>query len=695
MNTLCYRVVVGIVTFQLCIAHAQTDVHRHDEIEELIVTSTPLGDSASEIAQPVSVISGDKLKDKKNGTIGETLAGELGVSASDFGQAVGRPVIRGLVGPRVRVLESGIGSMDLSSLSADHAVGIEPFHAEKIEVLRGPSTLLYGSGAIGGVINVINNRIPAGPANKILDLEFQALGNTVSDERTQMLEMNGGRGRFAWHLDALNRQADDYKIPGFAESGETRAIDSEGEGHFGIVKNSDIDMSSLATGFSYSGDSTFFGLSISRLENNYGLPGEAHSHSVDDGGSAAEEEGPRLNLEQTRFDIKGQIDAPMRGYQRLTLRAGKNDYQHAELEEGDIATVFSNDETEARLELIQDVLANWEGALGLQYNNRRFSAIGEEAYIPPVDSDALGLFILEHRHWVQWNLEMGVRFENHQYNPSGNAMNRDFSVASYSAGVVRNLDDEHAIGLSLSRSERAPSTEELFSNGPHLVTHSFERGNTYLEAEVAANIDFSLRRQNARLSWQINLFRNNVDHYIFLQSQDQDNDGVADRVDAEGYPVMDEDGLLLVNYVQQKAEFRGMEAELVLGLMHNATSKVDLKIFTDFVKGELKNAGKLPRITPERLGAGLSFEHYAWRFGVDVLQVEDQNEVAVLETASKGYTLVNATATCSIPWMEGEMDVFIKGKNLSDEEARRHTSFLKDHAPLPGRALEVGLRASF
>lgn len=693
MNSLRELTGLGLVFGVFSVAYAQTEAHQHEELEELIVISTPLGDTTAEIAQPVSVLSGDELKDKRSITIGETLANELGVSASDFGQAVSRPIIRGLVGPRVRILESGIGSMDLSSLSADHVVSIEPFHAEQIEVLRGPATLLYGNGAIGGVINIINRRIPGGsPRSKPSGAEFLVQGDTGSDEQAVMFAIDGDAGRFAWHLDGVDRKTGDYEIPGFAD---LEHASNSGDEHWGIVENSDLDMSDVAAGFSYSGNSVFWGLSVSHMENNYGLPGETHDHDAG-GGSSAEQEGPRLDMEQTRVDVKAQIEAPFKGYQRVIFRAGANDYQHAELEgQDDVGTLFENDEAEARLELVHEVRNNWEGALGIQYNRRQFSALGEEAYIPPVDSESLGLFIVEHKHLEKWNIELGARFEDHQYDASGGLIERSYSVSSYSAGMVRSLGEDHSVGLSFSQSARAPSSEELFSYGPHLVTRSFERGNTLLKKETSGNIDLSLRGQHEALSWQVNFFLNEVDNYIFLQSQDTDNDGIADRVDEEGLPVMDEDELLLVDYVQQDARLSGVEAEAVFDLLHTAISKLDLRVFADSVKGELKDSERLPRMTPKRVGAGLNYEHYAWRFGVDVVRVADQDKIAVLETATKGYMLVNAAVTYTLPWAASEMDVYIKGKNLTDEEARRHTSFLKNQAPLPGRTFVAGIRVAF
>lgn len=642
-------------------------------LEEVVVTATPFDRNVLELAQPIDVLRGDELRRKLEPSIGDTLSQELGISTSYFGPGAGRPIIRGLGGPRVRVLEGGIGALDVSTVSPDHAVTIDTLNAKQIEILRGPATLLYGSGASGGVVNVVTNRIPKAIPEDGLEGDIELRTNTVSDERTPSFDVTGGTGRFAWHADGFSRETNDYDIPGQADPD---APDSPG----GRLLNSDIDSHGFAVGGSLLGENGFVGLSVSGFDSNYGVPGD---------------EGIRIDLDQTRYDLEGELDAPLIGFQQLRFRAGYNDYDHTEIEgDGEAGTLFENEAFEGRVELLHNPIGAWQGVLGLQYIDRNFSAIGAEAFVPPTESRSLGVFIVEERNWDRWRLELGARAEHQEQEPESGNPDRDHNVYSLSAGTVWDFAEGYDLGLSVARAERAPSTEELYSNGPHLATQTFERSDTSIDEETSYNLDLALRSTRGRMTWTVNLFANRINDYIFLQSVDANGDGVADRADEDG--TLDPAGeLLLLDYTSADAEFYGAEAEAVFGMLEGGADTLDMRVFADFVRAELRDGGDLPRIPPLRYGLGFDYARGPWQAGISVMQVEDQDRVAALEPETDSYTLLDASVSYRIRTAAADYTLFLQGRNLLDEEVRNHTSFIKDFAPQPGLGVIAGIRASF
>ena len=624
------------------------------------------------------MLKGDELRRRQALTIGETLAREPGISASDFGQGASRPIIRGLGGSRVRILEGGIGSMDVSNLSPDHAVSIDPLQASQIEILKGPSTLLYGSGAIGGIVNVVTNRIPTQvPEAPTVRADFRY--DAATNERAGGGSVDAGLGKLALHFDGLKRATSDYDIPGFS------SVTPEPGERPGELANSDVDTENMAGGASYVGERGYLGFSVAHFASNYGIPG------------GGEEAGARIDLDQLRYDIGGELEAPFPGAARLKLRLGHNDYEHQEIEgSGEIGTIFLNDEYEGRIELRHEPVHEFHGALGVQVRHQDFVASGEEALTPPVVGRSVGIFWVEERDWEYWHFELGARYENTHYDAEEGRPDVDDDVYSVSGGAVWNFADGYSAGLALTRAQRAPSIEELYNDGPHLAARTFERGNAGLDRETANNLDLTLRKREGRWTWRLTAFANLMEDFIFGSPVDEDGNGMADRVDEEGNLVLDEEGLLRLDFVQDDALLYGAEFETILGLLRSpGYGELDARLFADYVRGKLTDGENLPRITPLRFGGSLDYRLGAWQGDFEVMQVADQKDNAALETETDGYTMVEAGVSYAFGTRPADLTLSLRGTNLLDEEARRHTSFLKDVAPLSGRSVMLTLRTSF
>jgi iron complex outermembrane receptor protein len=653
--------------------------------EEIIVTGTPGPASPDDLAQSVTVLSGETLERVRAANLGETLAGELGVSASYFGAGSSRPIIRGLAGPRVRMLEDGIDSLDVSTVSVDHAVTIDPLAAEQIEIFRGPTTLLYGSGAVGGVINTVTRRIPETSPEDGLDGAVELRGDTVADDRALSFSLDGGGDAIAWHVDALTRDTGDYEIPGYAELEEDHEEEEEEEREheevYGILENSDVEIDSLAAGIGWHGDSGFFGLSVSNFDTNYGLTGH-HEHHEEEG-EAEEEEEPavRIDMQQTRYDLKGGWIGLGGPIATINLRLGVNDYEHVELEGAEVGTRFDNDAWEGRIEFLHTPIGAWQGAFGLQLTEREFSAIGEEAFVPPTETTNYGLFLIEQREFDAWELSLGARVETQEHRPEGGLPRVDQRAASASVAAIRQLGGGYSLAFNLANAERLPGAEELYSNGPHLATGNIEIGDASLGSETSRHLDIGLRKTEGDLTWAVTAFTTDYADFIFLQDT-----GVVD-VD-EALPVF--------RFMQANAEFHGLEAELFAPIANPGNGELDIRLFGDFVRARLDSGDDLPRIPPRSLGMRLQYHDARFLAGIEVTQFADQDDIAPYETPTPGYTMLNADLELSLGGSgAAEYSLFFRATNLRDEDARRHTSFLKNSTPLPGRNYSVGFRTSF
>ncbi len=651
--------------------------------EEIVVSAGPGTRGLEEIAQAADVIDGEQLEVRLQPTLGETLAQETGVHSTYFGPGASRPIIRGLGGDRIRVLESGIGSGDASSTSPDHAVASDPLSAERIEILRGPATLLYGSSAIGGVVNVIDGRIPDYVPERPVTGSVELRGGTVAYERSGSVSLDGGFAKLAWHVEALKRETDDYEIPGFAvHAHEGEEEHEEEEPVFGVLENSALENEGGSAGVSWVADAGFVGVSVTGYDTLYGIPGGAHEHHAEGEPTAEEEEhaAVRVDLQQRRVDLRGEVNRSFGAFEGLKLRWGRADYEHRELEGAEVGTVFTSASWEGRLEAPHRQVGAFRGAIGLQAANRDFSAIGEEAFVPPTETDSWALFLFEELGEGPFKLQLGGRYETQDVVARTSAPNdRSFSGVSGSLGFIWLPVADWSLALSLARSTKLPNAEELFSNGPHVATNAFEIGDPSLDEETSLGTDLSLRKAGEGWSGELNVFFNRFDDYIF------------ERLTGE-----EMDGLEVVRYAQRDAEFRGAELHLDFDLLHRHPHHLALELQSDYVEAELRDGGQpLPRIPALRYGAGLRYRGDRLGVGARVTRTDEQDDVAPFEEPTAGYTMVDADVSYRLFAGATVHDLVLRGTNLTDEEARVHTSFLQEVAPLPGRDLSLMYRLAF
>ena len=705
-----------------CVLFAQ---HEHEEegfhvIEEVHVTGVLRDRSANELAQSVNVIQEQTLERIAGSTLGETLAGQLGVSSSYFSAGSSRPIIRGLAGSRVKTMEDGIDSMDASTVSVDHAVSIDPQVARQIEIFRGPTTLIYGSGAVGGVINTVTTRIPEYSPDDGFEGVVQLRGDTVANGQSGVIALDGGGESFAWHFDAVSRQGDNYEIPGFAsiEAGEDEHHEDEEEDHVegldeehedehedelpGFVENSDFTGQSFSLGGSWLRDNGFLGVSVSSFDTRYGIPGH-HQHDVEeleddheddhdeelqddhDEDQVDEHEGEeqpvRVDMKQARVDLKGGWTGLSGAVEAINLRFGANDYEHVEIEGESIGTRMENDAWEARLELMLAPLGAWDGAVGFQASDRQYSAVGAEAFIPPVDTSSYGAFIIEQRDLETWQVSLGARLDYQQQDPSTDLPTVSDTATSFSLAGIRDLGDGYSLAINSAIAERLPVAEELYANGPHLATRTIEIGNPNLGAETSRHLDLGIRNEEGEVAWSITAFITHFDDFIFLRDTGEDDS---------------DEELPIYNYAQQDAEFSGLEAEYFAPIYYSGEAEVDLRIFADYVTGELSNGEYLPRIPPLRLGSRIQYHDERFFAGIEITRYDGQDRIAALEEPTGGYTMISADFSWSVETAGGSVfEVFLIGTNLADEDARKHTSFVKETVPLPGRNISAGFRSHF
>ena len=705
----------------LCVATAAMGQEAAEEeqpgvIEEIVILGHPL--SAEGLATPVDVLAGDELERKVADTLGETVAGEPGIHNGSFGAAVGRPVIHGQGGPRVRIMEDRIDAMDVSVTSGDHAVTVDPFIAERVEIFKGSGTLLYGSGSIGGVVDIHTGRIPKAVPDDLsgkLDLRWADNGNASNGS----FRLDGGAGNFAWHLDGFRREADDYEIPGYAESALLRAMEEEEheeEGHedehedeheedeheeeaFGVLPGSGQDMQGGAAGFSFMGERGFIGVSVSNLSGDYGVPGHAHGHEEEEhhGEEAHHEEedheeeehedehegeegNPFIDLKQTRVDFEAGLMDPLPGFSNLNLRLGVNDYEHLEIEpSGEVGTAFDNEAWEARVELTHLPVGGWGGAVGLQLSDRSFSVVGAEAFTLPVDSRAMGVFWVGERSFESFALEAGARLENVEHEPASGA-DTDFTTLSASLGAIMPLNSAWTATVLADYSARAPVGEELFSNGPHLATRSFEIGDPGIEEEQALNVSATLRGAGERWSVAGTVYYTQFNDFIFHTATGEEMDGLGVR-----------------RFAQADATFAGLDLEVSLILANWGDATLELRGLFDTVSAELDVSGNdnLPLLPPDRIGVGLEFNSGGFSANLDYVRASDQNSVTEFELPSEGYGDLRAHFRYGLERGGILTELYLRGRNLTGDEQRHHTSIVKDLAPAPDRTVEAGLRVRF
>jgi iron complex outermembrane receptor protein len=681
--------------------------HEHAPValDQFVTSATPFKRNQVDLAQSATVLAGRSLLLKQQPTLGATLAGETGISDSYFGPGASRPIVRGLDGERVRILENGLALLDASANSPDHAVAVEPFLVDRIEAVRGPAALLYGNAAVGGVVNVISHRIETELHDERVRGGAEGRHATGSGEtaRGGVLDVRlfGGRDHaVVLHVDAFRREAGDINIPGPAESlrlrraeiAEARAAGKPApvfEG--GTLPNSGLDAEGMASGLSWVTRNGFLGISRSGFNTDYGVPGHAHE--------GEDEGGVRIRLRQRRNELQGEWRAPRATdlVQGVRLKFGRGDYRHTEVEpDGAIGTVFTNRGHDGRAELLHGGGTGWSGAVGVQSGRNRFTADGEEAFLPNSTSRTEALFAFEElaRGTITW--QAGGRLERARIAADGHRA-RSETTFSGALGAVWRVAQEWTLALSATQTRRAPNAQELFADGPHAGTQAYEIGDDDLGTERSTGLEVSLRRRVGDVTGAVSVFTNRFAGYIFGQPTELvavEHKGGWKFVDEHNPEAADHGGLPVFRTVQRAANFWGFEVEALWHLHEAPGSQFDVRFTADFVRA--KEGGRpLPRLPEARAGVGLLWASAAWTFGVDYLHAFPQRQVAAHETNSDGYRLLGANVSRALKFGAVEAEAFLRATNLADREARPHTSFLKELAPLPGRSVTAGVRFSF
>ena len=686
-----------------------------DDLHDVILVSAA-GLDRLDVVAGTSVVSGDQLQRELDGQLGEILARLPGVSASGFAPGVSRPVLRGFGGERVRVLSDGIGALDASGASDDHAVAIDPLIADRIEVLRGPAVLLYGNQAIGGAVNVITRRIPPRLPDEPLHLDALAGLDSAHDLREGGVSLDAPLGGgFAAHVDGSWRETDDRRIPGFVATPELRtqlladaAIEAE-EGHAeeaaelieaagisGRLPNSATRARALGAGLAWFGGGSSLGLSFDWYDTDYGipgLPGIGHVHEDEDDddhepesaaasalAATAEEaeaahEDVTIGLTRYRLDARGTLALGGSVFDRIETRWGWSDYTHTEFEGDDIGTVFDVEGIEGRVELVQARQAGWGGSLGAQFSEVDFVASGEEAFIPANATRNLALFTVQEFDLGRLELEAGARWEHVRIATA--ALVRGFDTFSAALGASHELAGDLRAGINLSRAARAPSAQELFADGPHIATQQFEMGDAALGREASWGVEAYLRGTVGGVQLNAAIYRNSFAGFIYL----------ADTG-------LEEDGLPVAVFRQSDASQFGLEGQITVPLLETASFRLTGDLGGDYVRATLANGDPVPRIPPLSLLAALEAGWGHFEARGEVQHVTGQSRTAPLESATDGHTLVNL----SLAWhpFEGKRNLTLlaQADNLFDADARRHASFTKTFVPLAGRNFRLSLRVS-
>ena len=658
-----YKIAVSI---PLMIAFSPVNAEELTEQNLMFVTSSPLSKKEAETIHPVNILTGNDLALKQGVTIGDTLKKELGIHSSSFGSSVGQPVIRGQFGSRVQVLQNGISSLDATGVSPDHANSTEGLFAKQIEVLRGPASLLYGSGAIGGVVNIIDNRIPL-YVPESSDSSIEQRYNSVSESWTTGVKHEGGMDKLAWHIDGLIRESESYRVP-------------NGGNDSNIVDNTDSESWSGSLGTSWVDDWGMIGVSVNYLDNNYGVP------PVD--------ELVRIDLKQTRYDMKAEFYEPFENIESLKFRLAYNDYKHVELEDGVTAgTKFDNQGFEGRAELVHHKIGFFDhGALGFQAQRKEFIAEGEEAFVPPSVTESYGIFAVEDIHVGDVTYEMGLRIEHQEIDAKGFSIEKHTPINA-SLSALWHASDDTLISLALTRAQRAPNVQELFSNGAHFATQSYELGDESLDLETSYNLEFGFRNDIDWLSMEFNLFHNWSKDYIIQQRTGQSFNLDTDQITA----VCSVNCLPVYQMMQEDAKFYGFESQVSFPIWDAGNSTLEAQLFADYVRGQLDKGGNVPRLPPLRYGIQLDYvADKDFSAGLRLTKAEKQTKEADNESSTNGYLLLDVNMSYKMNVAKNNTALFfVKGNNLLNRTIRNSTSFLKDYAPEPGRGVELGVKINF
>lgn len=688
-------------------------VHAQDETG-IVVTAPYVADL--DLLAGSSVVTGDELVRDIRGQIGDTLTRVPGVSATSFTPGASRPILRGFQGERVRVLSDGLGTLDVSNTSSDHAVSIDPLTAERIEVLRGPAVLLFGSQAIGGAVNVLDRRIPRAVPENGFHVDAIGTYGSAADERSGGAALDVALSpQIVLHVDGTYRKTNDVRVGGYVLSPELRADQLHRAEHAiedgeteeaeeatalanlrGRLPNSGTRTYTAGAGVSLINEGGSLGFSVGYYDTNYGVPARpeaAHGHGDHDeaGEEHAHEHGDvTIGLKQWRADLRGEVNVNGGFLDRIRVRAGFSDYTHTEFEGDEVGTVFDSQGIEGRLELVQADRNGWRGVTGFQGFTRKFEAVGAEAFVPPNTTDQYGIFTLQEvRLGGGLGVEGALRYE--RTNVASNAVrlgldedatvarvNRNFDAFSGALGLSYELGPRVKVGVNASRAVRAPSAEELFSNGPHVATSAYEIGDPNFRTEKSWGGEVYARGAVGTLKFQVAGYANWFDDYIY----ETQTDLVAD-------------GLPVFQYRQADARYIGVEGEVSATLYHRGDFTLGGNVVADYVHAELEDGSAVPRIPPLRVLGGIDASMGAVGGRVEVEHVTRQSNVALFETETPAFTMVNASLTWHPFGERRETAIILSVNNIFDVEARRHASFTKDFVPLAGRDIRVAARLSF
>lgn len=684
-------------------AEPEDDLHNRQAgtAGEIIVSTAGLKEL--DLLAGTSVIDiADVQRDAATGQIGDLLAKLPGVSATSFAPGSSRPVLRGQQGERVRVLVDGVGTADVSNTSVDHATTIEPITIERIEVLRGPAVLLYGSQAIGGAVNVIDKRIPTRIPDEAFHLDAFGAVDTATNLRTGAASLDVGIGpNLVAHIDGSWRKTGDIDIGGLQVARELRnelfaeAAEEEAEGEIeeaaelraaasqgDFVPNTAVESWTVNAGLGLILGESTFGASIGWYDTSYGVPTRPGTgHHGEEGGAEEEEEGEErvtIGLEQFRADFKGDVYLGEGAFERLKLRVGYSDYTHTEFEGAEVGTVFDSTSVEARAELVQNADGVLRGASGVQYTHRDFLAVGAEAYVPPNLTDQVALFTLQEWGTGPFQIEAAARAEFTKVEAQTLGVERDFDTFSGALGLVYEGIEGIRFGINGSRAERAPSAEELFSDGPHIATQAFEIGDPDLATERAWGLEAYARGRIGKGTFGLTAYRQWFDNYIFLEETGEE-----------------EDDLPVFQYLQGDADFWGFEAELSYPIIDTGAFRLLTDLSASYTEAELDNGDAIPRIPPLAVLGALEAQTGPLDLRGEIQWFDEQNRTAAFETATDSFTLVNALVAWRPLRDNRNVTVQIAADNIFDVTGRRHASFTKDFVPLIGRNVRASIRLSF
>ncbi len=667
----------------------------------ITITGSLSPEGMERVGKPVSVLGEEELRKNEGSSIGEALSNEPGVSSSYFGPVASRPIIRGQGKERVRILENGLEVGDVSATSDDHAVTMDTLTTERIDILRGASTLLYGSQAIGGVVNVIDGSIKEEDIGKELTGKIDLKqGNAGNGETGGGAVLEGQAGKINWHISGYDRTTDDLKIPGFAESSQLRELEEAEHEHSedespdhendqaeekGRLENTDSSSSGVKAGLSHVWDKGYVGVALRHTDSNYGVPG-GHVHhdeeEVDPLVEMAEEEDVRIDLEQTKIESRGAVFLEDPTFKSLQFGTTYSDYRHEELEGEDVGTRYDRKAFETRLLLTHQHDEYLEGGWGFQFNHDDLKTKGAEAFVPSTETVTPALFFVEDFSLAD-NLiwQFGGRYEHASLNPVMDLPKRDFDLLSSSTGIIYFTNQkEYSAAVNLSYSERAPNATELYADGAHLATQTYEIGDENISQERSVGTELILRKLTGSTRGSFTMFHQKYFDYLNLAPNGDVRDDFS-----------------VFEYNQIGARFWGLESEIEQDIFSMGLSSLSAYGGLDYVRARnTTNSDDLPRITPLRGKTGLKYQYDRLDTYIEGIFVATQDDTAEFELPTDSYNLLNMGATYSIfSDADSSIEVYLKGTNLTNEEARVHNSFLKDQAPLRGRAFFVGLTTYF